>query len=1617
MAKGRLFLFSLFLALLLLGGALCLSVDAVPADNLARPAARGSPLRAAALDTPLGLLPAAESAPQDRGPSQDDPVLLWWEPRLAGYWDLHLLPDGQGGAYVAWATGTGNVPNVAPPYEGRTYIQRYNSDGDRLWPRDPGLWGTNDLLLSDSGRREGLLALLDDGAGGAIVVWSVDDGFDGVYGDLRAQRLSPAGDPLWQAGGVPVVTAVPYLDWGEAASDGQGGVVVTWSRCDNPNTHRTCEVRAQYIRPGGTPAWAAAGVPLSFVLDNEELWICWAQSDHQGGTYVVWEEDRDGTTLARVQHVDGQGNVRWTGDAHAFPFCIDEGVQIDGARVMGLRYSYSFGPVDVYMFDLETGEAQWGPVTVEDSTGYPFAHLASDGAGGALVSWRVHEGPWVGYVQRIDAAGLLLWAQAARLEGVLLTVVAPDGQGGAYAAWTDQTSWPLPSHYDLGIQHVDGDGGALWPAPGVVVLEDPDEIHVQMPSDGQGGAFVAWTTGTYWQGHEQDNPWVLQRGFTDSLPLPDYALRTSSPSFLPGEVFTPGHSLLLYSVRGVAEPGPWGPADLYVVVNGDTGAPLRMENDGAGQNDRLHADLVAGDDHHSLWFTPTLASTYALALYAVPRGLPFNTDHPVDSLQLAPNPTPELAVLTDLRELFNEFNLTDRDSASQDRDLNGVRDYYDSLDRIRQYAASHQGVVLDVRQDAYAQDYAYTTGTATRQGMGRDLDRRLIASLKPLAATLEYVAVIGDDAVVPFYRYPDPTADVRDWDEARYVTETLGNDDHGVGTVQDSRAKQLMTDVPYSTWSAATPQAPRPDLALGRIFATRPLSLTEMIAGYEQPVRIGAQTGSAFVFSRANEYNVFRELDGDWQTSTRNNVITMLRSHGYITRTKQLTDRGQPRRLGWIDAQAGMKWRAANVGYVLNRAGGNRLTVLFSHAIHLYNETPSVNTSPPGLFWVKHLYALPPFPGAVLVNYGCHAGYSTGYDPRRTDTEQWGSSSAASKVTSPASLRGPWGIVGTTDWNWYYHALARAALERHLTYHATIPWGIFDGDGKAVRYHDWVHQAFLRTLLSAGGTTGYAHRAAQRGYSTAHKPGQFKAADVSALYGVELYGLPTQPVQRNITPIALNSGGGVSHPAAQAPALQSSTALTVSLAVPEFRVTSGEEGHTLFEVPHGGALTALGEGPYVPLLVRSVHFPQGTTGLAVSLVSSTTALFSGTVTLPPQRDGNRHRGSATFPFTGAAPYPAEPFWTTVYTEDGAVDLYISAMPLQWDPASGQVTLFHQIDFQVGYTLPSADVQIGAIVLNHGAPLTIDQAAIPITMAVTTADESPLTLRWQIEDAGGMPLRSGAGTFTPTLGANIVEWSTDSLGWLPGPRVLDVMLEDGAGTVLATKQHDLIAHGRSLSVSTDRGIYGLGHAQALIRAEVRDQTGAPVPGLATSFAQELDGAALSLVWHEDDVYTASLDLAAVPTGSHELHLALTGGPAAVAAFAVDRDPPTSTVSLWAHHGLSFTLSLGWWDEISSDGLLAVEHRVQDAASGAWLGDWTAWLTRSTAWDSEDGAPPDLWPTFGPTQPVPVDTLAYHYCFRTRAVDALGNQEAEHAQADLCVGPLRIYLPLVFKAHAP
>ena len=223
------------------------------------------------------------------------------------------------------------------------YAQRVDAAGAPQWTPDG-------VPLCTAPKGQGATTIVADGAGGAIVAWT--DYRRGGSGDIYAQHVMAPGavDPTWSANGVLVSVGGEYPT---IVSDGAGGAIVTWGR----------DIYAQHVLPSGAmdPAWPANGVPLCTAANQFFPQIV---SDGAGGAIVTWEDQRDLHSHIYAHHVLASGAVdpAWTAN----------GVPLSTA-----------------------GPYQTSPT------------IASDGAGGAIVTWTDYRSGtnYDVYAQRVYGAG------------------------------------------------------------------------------------------------------------------------------------------------------------------------------------------------------------------------------------------------------------------------------------------------------------------------------------------------------------------------------------------------------------------------------------------------------------------------------------------------------------------------------------------------------------------------------------------------------------------------------------------------------------------------------------------------------------------------------------------------------------------------------------------------------------------------------------------------------------------------------------------------------------------------------------------------------------------------------------------------------------------------------------------------------------------------------------------------------------------------------------------------------------------------------------------------------------------------------------------------------------
>jgi len=179
------------------------------------------------------------------------------------------------------------------------------------------------------------------------------------------------------------------------------------------------------------------------------------QTDGVGGVYIVWDDYGQNTSpvLVYVQHISNAGVRLW---------------QANGIRVSS------------------TAADQVIPLMCED------------GSGGVIVAWidGRNSGNDDIYAQRLNPDGIRLWGDAGvaistAFQAQYLRAVASDGQGGALISWKDFRYDPLDG--DVFAQRVDSNGTVRWEADGIPVCALPGEQgYSDIMSDGNGGAFIAW---------------------------------------------------------------------------------------------------------------------------------------------------------------------------------------------------------------------------------------------------------------------------------------------------------------------------------------------------------------------------------------------------------------------------------------------------------------------------------------------------------------------------------------------------------------------------------------------------------------------------------------------------------------------------------------------------------------------------------------------------------------------------------------------------------------------------------------------------------------------------------------------------------------------------------------------------------------------------------------------------------------------------------------------------------------------------------------------------------------------------------------------------------------------
>ena len=247
---------------------------------------------------------------------------------------LALAPDGVGGAYAAWEMRSSVAAGID------IVAQRLNALGEEQWAHN-GVTVISDTLLQDRPK------IATDTQRNLLVVW--EDFRNGTDLDLYAQKLSPQGQPLWDATGIVLAVAPASQTKPAVAADGADGWFVAWSDWRNitvDNYHP--DLYGQHLSADGQiagddPFWVAGGTPL--VAGAGSSWDPVLVSSG-GEAVVVWSQDNSQDPEMSFRDLAAQR-------IHLAPLGVaDRPAARPGAFALHAAYPNPFNPTTTIAFDL-----------------------------------------------------------------------------------------------------------------------------------------------------------------------------------------------------------------------------------------------------------------------------------------------------------------------------------------------------------------------------------------------------------------------------------------------------------------------------------------------------------------------------------------------------------------------------------------------------------------------------------------------------------------------------------------------------------------------------------------------------------------------------------------------------------------------------------------------------------------------------------------------------------------------------------------------------------------------------------------------------------------------------------------------------------------------------------------------------------------------------------------------------------------------------------------------------------------------------------------------------------------------------------------------------------------
>ncbi len=291
---------------------------------------------------------------------------------------LQILGSNDGSYVIAWIDGRAFDTT-------KLYAQKIDNTGAIHWLLNGSMISHTQYL--------GHPLVVDDGRGGAIFIWQDwrNGSIDFNLADIYAQRIDSAGFVKWGDADLKVVGGEHGQEPVSAIDDGVGGALVVWQEAD-PNFKG---LRIQRIDNLGAIVWGEKGITLDSL--GLAYSVLFRDNFNSDSITVYWLRGENHPVSMYSQLIDMQGNFQWeTGGREIYQFSVEvSGVKIirDASKNLFISWlewsNSSFSIIKIQKIDA-MGLTRWPAkgITVSNSNiDNVDVRMISDGDEGVIVTW------------------------------------------------------------------------------------------------------------------------------------------------------------------------------------------------------------------------------------------------------------------------------------------------------------------------------------------------------------------------------------------------------------------------------------------------------------------------------------------------------------------------------------------------------------------------------------------------------------------------------------------------------------------------------------------------------------------------------------------------------------------------------------------------------------------------------------------------------------------------------------------------------------------------------------------------------------------------------------------------------------------------------------------------------------------------------------------------------------------------------------------------------------------------------------------------------------------------------------------------------------------------------